>query len=51
MNPVFPWSSANSYPVQFYDLKFIRNLYLLKFLSMSLLEDKAFLQEYFYKSI
>lgn len=38
---IFSVSSGNSYRVQFYDLKVIRLLYLLKVHSMNLLEDEA----------
>ena len=34
-------SSGNFYPVQFYDVKDIKNLYLLKVPFMSLLEDET----------
>lgn len=42
----FLFSSGNSYPVQFYDPKVIRNLYC-RVLPMSLLEDEALLQDTF----
>lgn len=43
------YTSGNSYPVQFYDLKIIRNLHsrvLVSVLSMNLSEDEVLLQKY-----
>lgn len=38
LESIFPISSGNFYPALFYDLKFIRNLYLSKVLSLNFRE-------------